>query len=109
MPTKDKTIKRNRYNIVDTYYNTTKLQGNDLELAEKKALTQEQKVLFVFQKQKKPLSASQVQNLIDPIGFSPITSYRRAITNLMKLGYLQKTEKKIIGKYGRPEYQYKLK
>jgi hypothetical protein len=35
---------------------------------------------------------------------TPLTSIRRAITNLTKKGYLRKTNIKVTGKYGRKEY-----
>ena len=38
----------------------------------------------------------------------PITSVRRALTNLTDSGDLVKTEKQVKGPYGRPEFQWRL-
>lgn len=36
----------------------------------------------------------------------PVTSTRRAISNLTEAGILQKTEKQSMGVYGKPEYHW---
>ena len=38
----------------------------------------------------------------------PLTSVRRAVTNLTNRGDLVKTDKQVKGPYGRPEYQWRL-
>ena len=40
---------------------------------------------------------------------TPITSIRRAISDLAKEGYLLKTDKKVMGNWGRLTYTWRLK
>ena len=87
------------------YYNTTNETGNDLKESHKKAESQQQKILDIF-KTSKEASPSQVM-LALPVG-TLITSVRRCITDLTKEGHLEKTTRKRIGIYGRPEYIWKL-
>jgi len=52
---------------------------------------------------------SQVMNwLRDDLGNPPLTSIRRAMSNLSTRGLLVKTNKQHPGLYGRPEYYWKL-
>lgn len=92
-----------------SYHNTNGLQGKDLVKAETKAKSQEEKVLEIF-KQNKSLSASQAwDRYIDlEIRQTPLTSIRRAITNLCKSGKLKKSELMVTGIYDKPEYIYRL-
>jgi len=91
------------------YYNTTSKTGKDLKRAEKKAETQKEIILKLF-KEKKMLSASQAWNLFTrQINKStPLTSIRRAITDLMNENYLKKTSLMNIGVYGDNEHIYML-
>ena len=41
-------------------------------------------------------------------GLVPLTSIRRALTNLTNAGELVKTDKQMKGMYGRPEHQWRL-
>ena len=99
----------NKYETMVSYYNTNKLTGNELKQAEQNARTQEEIILEMFQN-KNELSASDIYkrypktNLFGP----PITSIRRAMTNLKNAGHIIKTDKLVIGMYGRPEHIYKL-
>ena len=88
------------------YYNTTKeteLLNEYIERAE----NQNEIVEKIFKIYQKELSPSQVLKLskLD----CPLTSIRRSMTNLTKEDKLIKTENKITGDYGRPEYLWKLK
>ena len=89
------------------YYNTTNEKGADLKQHIIKTETQEAVILRLY-KQHKKLSASEVWRMFDMPG-TPLTSCRRAITNLMNDGKLIKTDEKIEGLYGSPEYRYELK
>jgi len=97
-----------------SYFNTTNESGTTLKNNVAKAKSQEEEILnlFIFNKMhfinkiyknyKLGLSPSQ-------IGLNyPITSIRRALTNLTKQGKLIKTNEKRIGMYGRSEYVWKL-
>ena len=100
------------------YHNTTNEDGPQLARFQKHAKTQEAQILKVFRdawvKNKgSTLSPSQVYDRLwynrDTKQASYLlTSIRRAITDLTKEGYLVKTDKKIKGPYGRPEYLWRL-
>ena len=89
------------------YYNTTKEDGKFLEVREAKALNQEMQILNIFKREKRALTASEVWDLFGQI-YAPLTSMRRAITNLKSDGIIEKTDEKKKGLYGQPEYKYKL-
>lgn len=96
-----------------TYFNTTKESGKALKNNVFKAKSQESEIYRQFCYNKKAFES----NLINYLGFSPsdmqfmdypLTSIRRALTNLTKQGKLIKTDEKRIGMYGRSEYVWKL-
>ena len=93
------------------YYNTTHLFGSELLTKIKKSLNQEFWVLEIFKRAGK-LSASRahrlVMTLISRYGISewPLTSTRRAITNLLNKNKLKKTNDFAIGMYGSKEHIY---
>lgn len=90
------------------YHNTTHLTGAELQDSTQKAETQTEKVLRFFKVHsgyKYP--PSFVHNVIG--GNSPLTSTRRALSDLTKKGELEKTEHKRVGAYGKPEYMWRLK
>ena len=87
------------------YYNTNKETGNTLKNSISKSNTQEDIVLDIFNKHKK-LSASQVWKIYNN-QLTPITSIRRAITNLCSRGTLIKTNETALGVYGKKEHLYK--
>lgn len=86
------------------YHNTTQQPKNFVVEETKKAISQEEKVLELFKVHKK-LSASQVFNNFYN---TPITSIRRAISNLSFENKLQKLHETKIGLYGKPEHFYKI-
>ena len=88
-----------------TYHNTTDLKGKDLVAAIEKAESQDRWIYHLFGIYNE-LSPSQAY-LKYPTP-TPITSIRRSITNLTKNGNLVKTDQKVMGMYGRPEYVWKL-
>lgn len=88
-----------------TYYNTTNLTGGQLAREIANCKTQEQAVLLIFQSEGK-LSPSEVfHRYPTPV---PLTSIRRAITNLTKDGLLEKTDKTKPGAYGKAEHVWQL-
>lgn len=91
-----------------SYHDTTNAPADKRKEYEQKALTQEDKILAYFRRNwHRRLSPSQVQRYV--MQAQPITSVRRAITNLTNKGLLVKTEHKVDGPYGRPEYQWQYK
>jgi hypothetical protein len=91
-----------------TYYNTTNLIGQDLLKEIENAKTQEDKILLFFKKY--PLQYFSPSEIFSSV-FNynvPLTSVRRAITNLTNSGKLIKTDKKKQGSYGKPNFCWKL-
>ena len=87
-----------------SHYNTTNESGNQLSLLNEIAIKQEDKVLELFTIYKK-LSPSDVWKYYSQY---PLTSIRRAMTNLSIDGKLVKTDEKKIGIYGRNEFYWKI-
>ena len=89
-----------------TWYNTTK-EPNKSEL-DQKAQSQEDKIYNWFlDHPTMEVTPFYIQARLMPK--SPITSVRRAITNLTKAGHLEKTDKKVVEVYGISNYLWKLK
>lgn len=96
------------------YYNTTNENGSLLQTNMKQANNQEQLTLAVFQTYpNENLSANEVWAfLIDNESINeqtPLTSIRRAITDLTNRDRLVKTDKKVLGAAGRKTYTWRLK
>lgn len=89
-----------------SFYNTTNEKGKDLKQSEIKAEKQEQKVLQLY-KSWLLLTASECWKLYG-VDKCPLTSIRRAITNLSNEGKLIKTGYMKIGIYGKKEHSYRL-
>ena len=91
-----------------TYVNTTESTGEELKIYRKKALTQEQRILeFLKQDPTRPITPSAAVRWVfkDSV---PITSVRRALTELTNEGHLVKTEAQTRGPFGRPERIWRL-
>ena len=92
-----------------SFFNTTSLQGSELVESESKAKTQE-KIVYEFFKSNigEKFTAS---NVYKKLGYdktnTPLTSIRRAMTNLKNFDILLclKNEK-AIGMFGKPECYY---
>ncbi len=96
------------------YYNTTNETGSLLKTNFKQANNQEKLTLAVFQTYPYDnLSADDVWRfLIDNESINeqtPLTSIRRAITDLTNKDKLVKTDKKVLGNAGRRTYTWRLK
>lgn len=91
------------------YHNTNKLTSKRLIEATSKAITQQQIVLKIF-KHHKQLTASEVYKkfLKYTKTTPPITSIRRAISNLQSQKKILKTQNTVLGMYNSPEHYYKL-
>ena len=89
-----------------TYYNTNKESGTVLGKSEEKAGTQEEIIYRHFLRYPKMVfGASQLRAILPA---SPITSIRRALTNLTAAGKLTKTETMTLGDYGKKEHCWTL-
>ena len=93
------------------YYNTTKLKGEELKAKREKITWQDEQVLDYF----KAASRERCIDLMTPwdveYGLRPmmITSVRRSINTLTKLGYLEKTkERRRSGPANEMNYCWKL-
>jgi len=92
-----------------SYFNTTNAKGEELKGYQNKADTQDDKILSFFKSN--PLDNFTPEEVWRKIfnGETPLTSVRRAITNLKNAGDLEKTKIKREGGFGRPCYCYCLK
>ncbi len=90
-----------------SFHNTLELKGKELLRAESKAKTQEEIILKLFTDN--PHADFTASDLWLKLGQQwPITSVRRALTNLTA-EHLRKTETKRIGLYGMMNCVYKLR
>lgn len=83
------------------FYNTTHQSGPTLAAYTAKAAKQDDAVLDLFQRTGAYLSPSQAHAQLGTA--APITSIRRAISNLTKAGLLVKTDFAVIGPWNREE------
>jgi len=90
-----------------SFYNTNRSSSEELAKSNEKAKTQEDQILKIFQSHK-VLTASEAWKIYDSIGFTPLTSIRRAITNLCYAERIIKTSTTKIGIYGKKEHLYQL-
>jgi len=91
-----------------SYHNTTESTGPERRRYQDKAVSQETKILAHF---KGRPGAEITPSFVVKYYFNnsvPITSVRRALTNLTNAGELVKTNKQVKGPYGRPEFQWRL-
>lgn len=91
----------------DKFFNTTEEGKEYVKKRVTKCESQEEKVLEIFRKEKKHLTASQVWEIYGGM-ITPLTSIRRAMTRLKNSGILVKTRLKRNGFYNQPECFFKL-
>ncbi len=87
-----------------SYHNTPNMTGAKLIEKEISAKTQEEKILDFFRRNRTAHTPFHVQRKLMPN--VPITSIRRAITNLTKQGYLRKTRLQVEEVYGTVNYTW---
>lgn len=88
-----------------SYFNTTRLRGADLVRAIADAAKQEDAVLAIYANATGPLSPSDVWGQCNAAGKHwPLTSIRRAITDLTEAGKLIQMDEQKTGIYRRPEH-----
>lgn len=92
-----------------SYYNTTRLEKADLKNAIIRAKKQEEAILLLFKNTDRSYSPSQVLALMNKAGKNwPLTSCRRALTNLCSFGDLVKTDEQVKGMYGMMEHKWAI-
>ena len=84
------------------FYNTINEVTNTLVNSHSKTRTQEKVILDCFKSAQEPLSPSMVHFLTKIK--CPMTSIRRAMTDLSNAGKLVKTDQFTIGKFGKREH-----
>lgn len=90
-----------------SFYNTIREEGTELAQSQRQASAQEVRILTFFEDRPwQGFSPFQIQRLVLPE--CPITSVRRAITNLTKAGKLEKTDVMLKERYGKRNHYWKL-
>ncbi len=90
------------------YHNTTESTGSVLRMYQDSAVSQDVRILAAFlENPHAPATPSRVLSWVFN-GSVPITSVRRALTNLTDAGELVKTNFQTKGPYGRPEFIWEL-
>ena len=90
------------------FYNTIKLNGADLDRAKTKASSQQGRILAFFVDH--PLRLYTPEDVLKKaFGDGVCINYvRRAISNLTREGWLEKTEHRKIGDWGKPVFFRRL-
>ena len=93
----------------NTYHNTTNQDKEFVNDAIRSCKNQEEKVIVILSIKRKA-SASEIWSFFSKVYLdnTPLTSIRRALSNLTHEGKLTKEDKTKIGLYGRPECYYTL-
>lgn len=91
---------------IEAFYNSINLQGTDIETAKVKCTRQEYRIFQIF-KTGMAYTPFEIQELYQKqYPEVPITSIRRAITNLESRGFLKKTESMKAERYGKPNHKW---
>jgi len=89
------------------FYNTNKSTTEEAEAENIKTNKQENSIMDYFQNNS-PYEFTPFE-INDAVLFAtPITSVRRAMTNLTDKGFLEKTDRLKIGRYGKKNHVWKL-
>jgi hypothetical protein len=97
-----------------SFHNTTGLKESELDLRASKALTQDEEVLRLFNVFKSlTLTPERIHKHLQdtqPKKYRnvPLTSIRRAFSNLKKRGLIDKTDVMVCGNYGMKVNSWKL-
>lgn len=92
-----------------SHYNTTNLTGKEYETATKKTEFQCVVILRIFRNGSK-LTPFDIQKITISMGYNyPITSIRRAITDLTNSGQLTKCDKFRDGEYGAKNHLWEIR
>ena len=91
-----------------TYFNTTRVRGQQLVDYECRTNCQEDAIEDFFRANIGVMVAPhEVQGIIPSLERAPLTSIRRAFTNLEHAGVIEKTDVQIEGTMGRPVYLWR--
>lgn len=90
------------------YHNTNAESGQTLAKSEAKARTQEEAILAYFQAHPSD-SLSPAFVGLNVLPNAPLTSIRRAMTNLAGEGKLEKTDVMTMGTFGKHVHTWRLK
>jgi hypothetical protein len=88
------------------FYNTTQVLGDELKHCRANVMRQDDIVLAYFRQGGDHTPSEVWQSGI--LDNAPLTSVRRAITNLTDMGKLEKTTRQRRGIYGKPEFVWRL-
>ncbi len=95
-------------NIIKSFFNTNNTPEDEMQGEIKNAISQQDKILNFFKINKdKKYTPQEILEIL--FKNTPITSVRRAITNLTTEGLLIKTEVTRKGIYGKNNYCWKYK
>jgi len=98
--------------VSESYYNTTGATGRLLREYEIKAESQEGRIAcYMAERSHRAFTPSEIWRKAFGADSTPppITSVRRAMTNLAERGVLEKTAHKTRGLYGRAEHRWRLR
>jgi hypothetical protein len=96
-----------QYNI--HFHNSVGLAQDELARAIKQAKTQEERIIFLFELNGVSMTPAEMHKAyIKYYPLCPITSIRRAMTNLTNAGRLLKTKEQVKGDYNFVNYRWKL-
>lgn len=91
------------------HYNTTHETGQQLALYESRTLSQSKRILqYMRQRPGQGFTPEQIKRIVFREQIAPITSVRRALTDLTSQGFLIKTDQKMMGGWGRPQYKWTI-
>jgi hypothetical protein len=91
-----------------TFHNTINESGSQLLNSEAKARSQQERILAFFRDYPyQYFTPFDIHKKVLP--YAPITSVRRAITNLQKAGHLDKTGYMVLGDLGKNNHCWRLK
>ena len=93
----------------DFFHNTNGSEGEELVESQSDAKKQDEVILRFFRRHQGRLFSPPQVLLECGLPNTPLTSIRRAISNLTKSGYLEKTDNRVVGNYGKMNFQWKLK
>jgi len=93
-----------------SYYNTTNEKQPELGLLWKRTENQKEIVKRIFNSNLQGFTAFEAWKIYESLGVTcPLTSIRRAVSDLTEEGYLIMTPDKRIGGYGSQNFIYKKK
>lgn len=94
---------------IPNFYNTNHEYGRQLLESDKKAMSQ-QKLIFAYmsQNQGRQFTPFDIQAEVQEFRLTPITSIRRAMTNLTSEGRLEQTHNMRPGQYGKLNHTWRV-